>query len=224
LLGWSNHDYHSYHPITTHFTTTSTLLYYHFYHFFSRVHKKSKLFLHSSICFHDPEKGGKSVNSVEESGGKHWWYYHSRDGNRIGGILIAQLCSICSHPRRQDIEKAIVAGESNRRVASQFDLSEAAVRRHKKGGHLPGKLVKAAAAKERRDAQELLDLMDDLLTEAKGVVKDAKKSKDPRTLLLGIREGRETASRLLELTLVADIEKRLHDLETGEGPENLTGE
>jgi hypothetical protein len=73
--------------------------------------------------------------------------------------------------------------------------------------------VKAADAKERRDAEKLLDLMDELLTDAKDVIKSAKKSKDHRTLLLGIREGRETASRLLELTMIADIEKRIKYLE-----------
>ena len=124
-----------------------------------------------------------------------------------------QLCSICNHPRRQAIDKAIIARQSNRRIATQHGLSEAAVRRHKKGGHLPGKLIKAAETRDRRDAERLLNLMDELLTDAKGVIKAAKKSKDHRTLLMGIREGRETASRLLELTMIADIEKRIEDLE-----------
>jgi hypothetical protein len=125
---------------------------------------------------------------------------------------MSQPCSICTNPRRVGIDKAIVAGESNRAIARQFDVSKDAVARHRKD-HLPGKLVKAADAKERRDAEKLLDLMDELLTDVKGVIKSAKRSKDHRTLLLGIREGRETASRLLELTMIADIEKRIDDLE-----------
>ena len=125
---------------------------------------------------------------------------------------MAQLCSICIHPRRQEIDTAIVTRQSNRSIARQFDVSKDAVARHRKD-HLPDKLVKAADAKERRDAEKLLNLMDELVTEAKDVIKTAKKSKDPRTLLLGIRETRETASRLLELTWVADIEKRLDNLD-----------
>ncbi|MHB8162786.1 MAG: hypothetical protein ACYDDV_00380 [Methanoregula sp.] len=123
-----------------------------------------------------------------------------------------QSCSICTHPRQQEIEKAIIARQSNRSIARQFDVSKDAVARHRKD-HLPDKLVKAADAKGRRDAEKLLDLMDELLTDVKGVIKAAKSSKDQRTLLLGIREGRETASRLLELTMIADIEKRIKDLE-----------
>jgi hypothetical protein len=130
----------------------------------------------------------------------------------MGVHLMAQPCSICTHPRLREINKAIISGESNRAIARQFDTSKDAVARHRKD-HLPGKLVKAANAKERRDAAKLLDLMDDMLTDAKGVIESAKKSKDHRTLLMGIREGRETASRLLELTMVKDIEKRLDDLE-----------
>lgn len=125
---------------------------------------------------------------------------------------MAQPCSICTHPRRQEIDTAIVSHQSNRAIARQFDVSKDAVARHRKD-HLPCKLVKAADAKERRDAEKLLDLMDELLTDAKDVIKSAKKSKDHRTLLLGIREGRETASRLLELTMIADIEKRIKYLE-----------
>jgi hypothetical protein len=125
---------------------------------------------------------------------------------------MSQPCSICTHPRQQEIETAIISRQSNRAIARQFDVSKDAVARHRKD-HLPEKLTKAADAKGRRDAEKLLDLMDELLTDAKGVIKAAKSSKDQRTLLLGIREGRETASRLLELTMIADIEKRIKDLE-----------
>jgi hypothetical protein len=136
---------------------------------------------------------------------------------------MVQTCRVCIHSDRKKIDQEIIKGTSLRDIAGQFSISKSAIDRHKRD-HLPDELVKAAAAKERRDAQELLNLMDDLLSEAKDVIKSAKKSKDHRTRLMGIREGRETASRLLELTLVANIEKRLRDLETGEGPEKLTGE
>lgn len=44
---------------------------------------------------------------------------------------MARKCTVCEHPKRKAIEEAIVALESNRRIASQHGLSEIAVRRHK---------------------------------------------------------------------------------------------
>ena len=41
-------------------------------------------------------------------------------------------CSICSHKRRKEIEASIAANESNRRTATQYGTSEAAIRRHAK--------------------------------------------------------------------------------------------
>jgi hypothetical protein len=41
-------------------------------------------------------------------------------------------CSICTHPNRETIDAEIRAGTPNRRTASKCDVSEAAVRRHRK--------------------------------------------------------------------------------------------
>jgi hypothetical protein len=54
-----------------------------------------------------------------------------------------RACAICTHPDRDAIERAIHTGISNRRVASQCDVSEAAVRRHKKA-HLARASAEAA--------------------------------------------------------------------------------
>ena len=56
------------------------------------------------------------------------------------------LCTVCRHAERDAIDAALVAGNtSNRRIASQHRLSEAAVRRHK-AAHLQvarGRVVRA---------------------------------------------------------------------------------
>jgi hypothetical protein len=51
-------------------------------------------------------------------------------------------CSICTHPHRAEIEKALVAGESLRDIAGRCPVSRSALHRHKRD-HLPGHLVKA---------------------------------------------------------------------------------
>lgn len=43
---------------------------------------------------------------------------------------MARPCSICIHPQKKAIETAHKKNETNRRIAAQYDLSEASVRRH----------------------------------------------------------------------------------------------
>ncbi len=44
-----------------------------------------------------------------------------------------RTCTICGHPKRAEIDKALRDGEeSNRRIAARFGVAEASIRRHKK--------------------------------------------------------------------------------------------
>jgi len=65
-------------------------------------------------------------------------------------------CTICEHPNSEAMDEALVGGASNRSVASPYDVSEAAVRRHK-AKHLPAKLAMAQAAEEVAQAATLLE-------------------------------------------------------------------
>lgn len=67
-------------------------------------------------------------------------------------------CTICAHPEKAAIDRAIVGGASNRSVASLYDVSEAAVRRHG-ANHLPAQLAKA---QEQEDVREALDVVKQL--------------------------------------------------------------
>ena len=129
---------------------------------------------------------------------------------------MAQACSICTHPQRAEIDQAIVSGGPNRRIAAQYGVSENAIRRHKKNGHIPEQIAKAAKKKEikqageikavvdekeRRevaDANRLLSIVEGLLAECLRMVKGAKAG-DEGTKLRAVREARETAKLLLEV-------------------------
>lgn len=75
-------------------------------------------------------------------------------------------CSVCMHPKRAAIDKALVAGESFRRVAAQFGASATSLRRHQKA-HLIDVIQRAernhvakvegfvVAQEQRRDAGAL---------------------------------------------------------------------
>ena len=63
-----------------------------------------------------------------------------------------RLCTLCNHPRRDGIDRALLAGESFRYIAARFDTSTGALQRHK-ADHLRPALVKAYQAKENARAE-----------------------------------------------------------------------
>jgi hypothetical protein len=67
-----------------------------------------------------------------------------------------QLCTICTHSEHQQIDLAIVRGElSNRRIATQFEITESAIRRHRID-HLPAVLEHSMALQKQQEADEVL--------------------------------------------------------------------
>ena len=107
-------------------------------------------------------------------------------------------CTVCAHPRREGIDRALVGGASNRSVASLYDVSEAAVRRHK-ANHLPAKLVLAQAAEEVARADDLLGQVQDLQAHTLAILEAAEGKKQHRTALSAIREARSNLELLAKL-------------------------
>ena len=104
-------------------------------------------------------------------------------------------CSICKNEAREAVDQALVAGESNRVIASQYGLSQAAVGRHSQT-HLPTTLVKAAEAQDDAHGGRLLGQVQGLVDEALASIERSKAAGKERDVLGGIREARHS----LELT------------------------
>lgn len=68
---------------------------------------------------------------------------------------MGRKCTVCTHEKRQQIDKALVTGATHREVSERFRLSPSAVYRHKTG-HLPARLKRAFEATETRKAVELV--------------------------------------------------------------------
>lgn len=68
---------------------------------------------------------------------------------------MGRTCTVCTHDKRQEIDKALVTGATHREVSERFRLSPSAVYRHKTG-HLPARLKRAFEAQETRKAVELV--------------------------------------------------------------------
>jgi hypothetical protein len=111
---------------------------------------------------------------------------------------VPRSCTICEYPEREAIDRALVGDASNRSVASLFDGSEAAIRRHK-ANHLPAKLVMAQKAAEVVQADNLLEQVRDLQQSTLNILAGAEQAKQYRTALGAIREARGNLKLLAKL-------------------------
>ena len=105
-----------------------------------------------------------------------------------------QLCTVCSHELSHEINVALVNNTGNRRIASQYGLSEAAVRRHR-ADHIPGLLLKAYEAIERDDAEDLASELARVKEDVHRLKAKAEDEGDIRAALLGC----DKAIKALEL-------------------------
>jgi len=73
-------------------------------------------------------------------------------------------CTVCLHPKRTKVDKALVADRTYRSIADEYCLSEAALKRHKKN-HLPARLAKAHQAAETAEAMKVVGHQQELKEE-----------------------------------------------------------
>lgn len=120
---------------------------------------------------------------------------------------MARPCTVCTHDKRREIDAALVAGQtSNTRIASQFAITEAAIRRHR-AAHLPARLAQAQAAVEVAQADDLLAQVQDLQRRTMSILAKAEQAEDLRVALAAIAQARGN------LELLARLLGELHDQE-----------
>ncbi len=118
---------------------------------------------------------------------------------------MARACNVCTHEGRVDIDRALTEGTPNRRIAAQYSLSEASVRRHH-DSHLPVTLAKAHEADEVARGDELLGRVESLQTRTLAVLEAAEETGELRTALSAIREARSNLELLAKL--VGELDER----------------
>ncbi len=109
-----------------------------------------------------------------------------------------RACTVCTHPKRDEIDAALVAGVALRNIAKRFDTSPTAVFRHK-GEHLPAKLVMAEKASEVAQADGLIEQLQDLQRRAHTILDKAEEAGELRVALSAIREARGNLELLAKL-------------------------
>ena len=112
---------------------------------------------------------------------------------------MSRSCTVCAHEGREEIDRALVAGESSRKIAARYgSLSRPAIQRHGEN-HLPAKLVLAEKAAEVAEADNLLAQVQDLQGRTHAILDKAEKAGELRTALSAIREARGNLELLAKL-------------------------
>jgi hypothetical protein len=115
-----------------------------------------------------------------------------------------RTCTICGHPARAEIDRALVAGTTYRDISLRFQVGVMAVQRHK--AHIPAQLAQAAAAEQVSAADKLLAEVERLHQLALSLLANAAKAGDLRTALAGIREARGCLE--LEAKIRGELDER----------------
>jgi hypothetical protein len=116
-----------------------------------------------------------------------------------GESLMPRTCSCCSHPDREGIDAAIVAGEPFRAIAIRVDVSKDAIARHARS-HVSRALRTIQARREERGAETLVERVERLYARAAAIL-DAAEADGRASIALGaVRELRGVVELLARLT------------------------
>jgi hypothetical protein len=113
-------------------------------------------------------------------------------------VKMARKCVVCEHEKINEINEALLAGETYRNIAKRFSVSISSLSRHK-NQHIPKAMTKAQEAQEVAQADNLLEQVQNLQAKALSILAKAEASGDLRTALTGIREARACLELLAKL-------------------------
>ena len=111
---------------------------------------------------------------------------------------MARKCVVCEHEKINEINEALLAGETYRNIAKRFSVSISSLSRHK-NQHIPKAMTKAQEAQEVAQADNLLEQVQNLQAKELSILAKAEASGDLRTALQGIREARSCLELLAKL-------------------------
>ena len=90
-------------------------------------------------------------------------------------------CSICTHPKREEIETDILNNVPYRAIATKYSVNRESVRRHTENGHIQEKLIKASEAKEIAQAGKIAEVLGEVLQDLRRIGESAKEKGDDNT-------------------------------------------
>ena len=118
---------------------------------------------------------------------------------------MGRVCTICSHEQRFAIEELLATRQSTYRgIARKYGVSEDAVSRHVKAGHVSQLLALAVDAERAARADSLLDRIEALHSCTLAILEAVEGTDEHGTALAAIREARRNLELIGEVTRELD--------------------
>ena len=131
------------------------------------------------------------------------------------GVNMTQVCTICNHPERLQIDRMIVKGKSHQKIAREFGVDSQAVRRHGEN-HLSHQLVKAYEQKDMAENMDLLNRIDKILYKAENIFDRNYEQRKDGLALKALSEQRQTIELLAKISYALHQVQALKSQETSE--------
>lgn len=126
---------------------------------------------------------------------------------------MSRVCKICSHPKRLDIDRALMQGQTLTSISKKYGMAEASVMNHR-DKHLSRQLVTAAKKRDLMSSNGLLDILESLLQTTDLVISEAWRQQKLGVALSGIGK----AAGIVKI--VGDMVYQLKSLEQVEKQKN----
>ena len=102
-------------------------------------------------------------------------------------VCMANVCTICNHDSRLEIDREIVKGKSYQKIAREFNVDNQAVWRHA-NNHLSRQLVQAWQRKEVIENKSIIQEIENLIDRTRSILDKTEAKKQYGTALASIRE------------------------------------
>lgn len=122
---------------------------------------------------------------------------------------MARQCSVCTHEQCEEINKAILRGESYRHIATQYiGLNYRALQRHKQNGHIGRKIAITSYETKVEYGSSIFEQLDKINRDANALLDKAmtEASENPNIAIQSMREIRN------QLALIMEIRQALYDI------------
>jgi len=105
-------------------------------------------------------------------------------------------CSVCVHEKREEIDQAIMRGDTYRSISQIYNVSPDAVSRHKKNGHIGKEIVEARQVEVVERSGDVWTQIDFWSGEIEAIYREAKQKHEKSVALTAI----DKAMKLVALT------------------------
>jgi len=118
---------------------------------------------------------------------------------------MTRVCTVCAHPQRPEIDKALIAGGSFRGVSRTFSVSEDALFRHRQE-HVAVTLAQAQQQEDVRNAIDVYAQLRAINAATLSVLKEAREARDGDLALKAIDRVQKQIE--LQAKLIGELDER----------------